>query len=312
MKKYKIVISGYSSFDYIVKLNNTPKKGETSIIKNSTCRKIYWGGCSVNVAVALSRLGFSTLPILRVGDDFETSGFKEFLQNEGVFLDAIKYVPGEVNPTSFLLQSPDGEHITAFYPGAMDNKHFIPYEDEWFMESETALMTVASLEDNMEFLRKVEKFKVPLFFGMKGDFSAFPKEFLKNVLKKSKVIFMNHTEKKQIEDLLQLKDITELFRDSNVEVIVTTLGSEGSRYYSSNGESEKIPAVKVNSIVDTTGSGDAFISGFLYGYFNDKNYKECCKLGSYLSSFVLEAEGCCTNLPDKKRLKERIDWRTFE
>lgn len=305
MKPYHLIVSGYSSFDHMLKLLSPAVVGKTSLIANSSCSKTFWGGCSVNIAVALSRLGLKVLPVLRVGDDFESSGFKGFLQNEGISLDAITHVPGETNPSAFMLQDPEGEHITTFYPGAMDEKYFSPYPDAWFESSSAALMTVASHKDNLEFLQKARKYQIPLFFGMKGDFSAFPPDMLEEVFRESAILFMNKTESEQLVDLMGLKSIEDVFSIGKAQVLVITLGSRGSRYIARDGSSEQVPAVKIEKVIDTTGGGDGFISGFLYGYFNGLSYKECCQYGSLVSSFVLEAEGCTTNLPDLSQLLER-------
>lgn len=305
MKPYHLIVSGYSSFDHMLKLLSPAVVGKTSLIANSSCSKTFWGGCSVNIAVALSRLGLKVLPVLRVGDDFESSGFKGFLQNEGISLDAITHVPGETNPSAFMLQDPEGEHITTFYPGAMDEKYFSPYPDAWFESSSAALMTVASHKDNLEFLQKARKYQIPLFFGMKGDFSAFPPDMLEEVFRESAILFMNKTESEQLVDLMGLKSIEDVFSIGKAQVLVITLGSKGSRYIARDGSSEQVPAVKIEKVIDTTGGGDGFISGFLYGYFNGLSYSECCQYGSLVSSFVLEAEGCTTNLPDLSQLLER-------
>lgn len=305
MRPYHIVISGYSSFDYMLKLRSPAVVGKTSLISNASCSTPHWGGCSVNIAVALARLGLNPLTILRVGDDFASSGFKAFLENEGVSAEAITQVPGEANPCCFLLQDPLGEHITTFYTGAMDGKYAEAYPDSWFLNSQAALMTVASNEDNLEFLNQVIKHQIPLFFGMKGDSSAFPPDFLRKTFRESSVIFMNETESRDIEKELKLTSITDLLKDSKTQVLVITKGAKGSTYITKDGSGGDVPAVRIEEVVDTTGGGDGFISGFLYGYFHGLDYAECCHYGALVSSFVLEAEGCTTNLPSEKQLLER-------
>lgn len=305
MKPYHLVVSGYSSFDHMLKLLSPAVVGKTSLIENASCNTVYWGGCSVNIAVALARLGMKALPVLRVGDDYIDSGFKYFLEEEGVITDAIRKVKGETNSSSFLLQMPDGEHITTFYPGAMDEKHFAPYDDAWFEKSQAALMTVASHKDNQEFMRLAKKHDVPLFFGMKGDFNAFPTPFLKEIFEESKILFMNETESEQLQEILGFQSLAEVFEKGKAEVIVITMGGKGAKYVARDGAEAVVPAVKIDKIVDTTGGGDGFISGFLYGYFNDMSYADCCRYGSLVSSFVLEEEGCTTNLPTLEQLQER-------
>lgn len=304
---YDLIINGYTSFDHIIKLDSQATVGKTSLIKNKESNKFYWGGCSINVSVGLSRLGKKTLPIISVGSDFEKSGFKDFLENEKISNEAIKIIKDDVNPRSFLIQNPDGEHITTFYTGSMDEKFFSEYEDEWFKNSKAALMTVGSKKDNEEFLKKVKKFNIPLYFGMKGDFTAFPIDFIRMIAKESEIMFMNETERNQLVNILELKSIKDLFNNSKLKVLVVTAGSKGSMYIDRNGNSESIGSVKIKNIVDTTGGGDAFITGFLFAYSNGEDYRTCCEIGAVVSSFVIEKTGCCTNLPNITELEKRYE-----
>lgn len=306
-KVYDLIVSGYSSFDHMITLSSEVVVGKTSLIENASCSNIYWGGCSVNVAVALQRLGMKSAPVLRVGDDFESSGFKAFLKAEGITLETIKQIENDVNPTSFLLQMPDGEHITTFYPGAMNEKYAEPLPIEWFAKSRAALITVASHIDNQHFLKNVKETGIPLFFGMKGDPDAFPKALLQDILLTSKIIFMNETESQQIQALFNYDHITDIFKKGQAQAIVVTMGSRGATYYTDRGSSGTVPSRKVENIVSTTGGGDAFISGFLYGYSKEESWERCCQYGATVSSFVLETEGCTTNLPNEQQLKERMN-----
>ena len=121
MKKYDVITSGYVSMDHMLKIRTPAVVGFTSLIENKTNSKIYYGGCSVNIAYALCRLGLKSMPILRVGDDYEEIGFKDFLINGNVPTDGITRVHNETTSVCYLIQDNNGEHITIFYPGAMDD-----------------------------------------------------------------------------------------------------------------------------------------------------------------------------------------------
>jgi ribokinase len=55
--------------------------------------------------------------------------------------------------------------------------------------------------------------------------------------------------------------------------------------------------------VDTTGAGDAFCAGFLYGLLNGKSLKECAKLGNFVASRCIMKMGARTGLPRLEDLK---------
>jgi ribokinase len=62
-----------------------------------------------------------------------------------------------------------------------------------------------------------------------------------------------------------------------------------------------IEAFKVK-VVDTTGAGDAFCAGFLYGLLRDKSLYECGRLGNFVASRCTMKMGARTGLPLAKDL----------
>jgi len=306
---YDLITSGYCSLDRIVKTKTYPKVGKTAIIANSNHAKIYYGGCNVNVSVSLARLKLKAAPILRVGEDYESTGFKNYLDTNKVVLEATKKLENVSTSATYLVETPDNQHITLFYPGAMDNSLFSPYFDQWFEDTKCALMTVASLNDNTEFLKKVKKFKLPLFLGMKMDSDAFPKSFLKECLDSVEVLFTNETEAGCIADIYDVKSCEELINSlPKIKIIIITKGKFGSSaIYKEKNEFkyESVGIVKANKVVDTVGSGDAFIAGYIYGYLNNKSIRESMELGATLASFVIEGLGSTTNSPIETDLINR-------
>ena len=78
--QYDVITSGYVSMDRIIKLKTPARVGFTSLVENRTSADIRYGGCSVNISYDLCRLGVRSLPVMRVGDDYEQIGFKRFLE----------------------------------------------------------------------------------------------------------------------------------------------------------------------------------------------------------------------------------------
>jgi sugar/nucleoside kinase (ribokinase family) len=310
MRQIDVLTSGYVSMDHIIKIASPAKIGYTSLVTNRNNVDIFYGGCSVNIAYGLSRLGLRALPVLRVGGDYIENGFKAFLEEGGVSTEGIQVIEEEATSVCYLLQDNNNDHITIFYPGAMDEKYARPLEEELFQNTKLGVITVASRGDNEEFYRQCVRHQVPVVFGMKDDFDAFPEEFLKVLLTGSKIIFTNEVEREIIEKMYGFQDITELFAIGSPEIIVTTLGKEGSICYQRTPEGivkHQIGICRAETVVDATGSGDAYMAGFLYGYLKGMEPAQCCRLGSVLSWFVLQAEGCCTNMPGEEALLEKYN-----
>jgi len=51
------------------------------------------------------------------------------------------------------------------------------------------------------------------------------------------------------------------------------------------------PATPVSKVVDTTGAGDAYTAGFLYGWVNDQPLAECAKIGTFCGTTVVQQLG---------------------
>jgi len=300
--KYDVLTSGYVSMDRIIKVRTPLKTGYTSLIENKDNAKVNYGGCSVNIAYLLARLGLKSLPIIRLGGDYRENGFYDFLRDGGVCLDAVEIVEEDTTSNCYLIADKENNHVTIFYPGAMDQKYARPMRDEFFENARLGVLTVGSYRDNVEFFEKCKKHNVPLVFGMKCDFEAFPRDFFREVLLESSIIFTNEIERMEIEKLFGLQTITDIFGIGKARVIVTTLGKKGSLFYEKTGdtfETGSVRAAEFGKVVDTTGSGDAYMAGFIYGYIHGRKIRECCSMGSVLSSFVIEKVGCLTNAPDE-------------
>ncbi len=303
MKRFDLLTSGYVSMDHMLKIKTPASVGYTSIISNADNTRVYYGGCSVNIAYALCRLGLCAMPLLRVGHDYEAIGFKGFLEEHGIPTDAIVQLPEDITSVCYLVQDNEGQHITLFYPGAMDGKYAKPLEDRFFEQAGMGIITVGARQDNEVFFAQCKKHGVPLAFGMKGDMDAFPADFLREALSYSRLIFCNETERRAIENLLGIR-MTDLLEQGKAEAIVITMGERGSRYYTKEGEGQ-VPIYRGAVVEDTTGSGDAYISGFLYGRIKGRPVRECAMLGTVLASFAVEKIGCCTGLPEEEALLAR-------
>lgn len=303
--KVEVLTSGYVSMDHIIKLRTPAKVGFTSIVENQSSAEIFYGGCSVNIAYELCKLGIDSMPLIRVGKDYESTGFKSFLEEAKVPTRGVNIIEEDITGYCYLLQDNNNEHITIFYPGAMDRKYASGFKEELFKDAKLGVITVASIDDNMDFFRKCQKFNIPIVFGMKDDMEAFPEYFLKEILKESKIIFTNEVECEIIKKINGISDIKDLFIDGKVDILVTTLGADGSICYIRKGKNiieKRIEAIRITNVVDASGGGDAYMSGFLYGYIKGFEPEDCCRLGTITASYIIQKEGCLSNVPDESKL----------
>ncbi len=304
-KTIDFLLAGYPSLDYIIKVNNSLTNGRTSLIKNDDFNEVHYGGCNVNIAYNLSELDLNTGLLMNVGEDFSKSGFESFLLDSGINLDGVKKVEGELTSHSLLITDPEGEHTTLFYPGAAKKPGIVP--NNLIKNSKYVVITVGNWKHNKGIMQSANNEEVPVILGMKGDYSSFPLDGLDKFIKDSTILVMNEAEKRDLIKLLDYQSINQLFGDKT-ELIIVTKGCKGSTILKKNKnqvDKINIPICSTKNVVDTSGVGDAYLAGFIYGYSNNYSLKKSGKIASVMASFAIEKRGCLNNVPNLKQLKKR-------
>ncbi len=74
------------------------------------------------------------------------------------------------------------------------------------------------------------------------------------------------------------------------EMIAVTRSAQGSVVITSTGQ-EAVPAAKVEKVIDTTGAGDLYAAGFLFGYTRQQSPGECARLGSLAAAEIISHYG---------------------
>ena len=118
--RYDVLTSGYVSMDHMLKIGTPAQVGFTSLVTNADNTQVYYGGCSVNIACALCRLGLAAMPLIRVGRDYAQTGFEAFLAENRIPTEGVTLRAEDITSVCYLVQDNEGQHITLFYPGAMD------------------------------------------------------------------------------------------------------------------------------------------------------------------------------------------------
>lgn len=76
----------------------------------------------------------------------------------------------------------------------------------------------------------------------------------------------------------------------DVETVVLTRSEQGAHVYT-GGQAYHVSAEKVSAVVDTTGAGDLFAAGFLYGYTNGRSPADCARLGAICAGEIISHFG---------------------
>ena len=277
------------------------------------------GGAPANVAVGVSRLGGETGFIGRVGNDPLGKFMQQTLQDEQVSTEHMVLDPKQRTST-VIVGLDNGERSFTFMvnPSAdqflevTDLPHF--NRNEWLHCCSIALINNPSRSTTIEAIRRIKQ--------AGGFFSFDPnlRESLWQSLDEMKtvvnsVVAMADVLKFSEEELTLLTNTTTLEQATSAitaqypeKLIIITLGKDGAIYHL-NGES-KVVAGKALQPVDTTGAGDAFVSGLLAGLSQQPEWKneqvltEIIRKANASGALATTAKGAMSALPNKQQLDE--------
>ena len=81
--KLDLLTTGYPSLDYIYNVSRSPNEDETAILETFSSNGSY-GGCGLNVAAALAKLGFEVGTAAVFGEDSDGITYIQYLQSMGI------------------------------------------------------------------------------------------------------------------------------------------------------------------------------------------------------------------------------------
>lgn len=299
VKNKDLLVIGHTALDYIIKVDEFPKANFSSPINDM---KTFNGGAASNVATVGATLGLKTGLVSAVGDEFKNSNYFKQMKALDIDTDSFIVVPGEHNPTAFVLTDANNDQISYFYWGASKKFRESEAPVKAIKESKAIHLSTGSPEFNWKCSKEAKAEELLVSFDPGQDLGIYPDDKLKEVIENTTILFGNHHEIERILNTLNT-DIQGL-REIGPEIVVKTCGAEGSEIYSKD-DKIKIDAI-LREAVDPTGAGDSYRAGFLTRYLNGESLEDSAKFASAVSSFIVEKQGCQTNIPSFDDAFERM------
>ncbi len=302
----KIIAIGNAIVDVICKVEDSflEQKGliknSMSLIENDLVKelsalkveKITSGGSAGNTTAALAQLGVPTTFIGKVGNDIFGQKFIEELQKTGVDFFSNK---NHKKPTarSFVLLTPDAQRTMCTFLGCASEIEDFDIDEKIFTNAEILYLegylwdkppTILALKKAISFAKKNG---VKVAFSLSDSFcvARHKKDFLHLIENQIDILFANEAEALELS-----KNFSELFLKNKNLISVVTKGGNGCEVFA-NEKSFTIPAKKVEKLIDTTGAGDIFAAGFLYGFINQFPLEKSAESANFFASKIIQKFG---------------------
>ncbi|NHJ04955.1 MAG: carbohydrate kinase [Candidatus Heimdallarchaeota archaeon] len=278
------------------------------------------GGAPANCAVGIARLGINTAFIGKISDDPFGDYLLEILSREGIITDSvIKAKNGEKTSLAFVYYNENLERNFFFYRKNTADLKLTPNElkPNFFSKLKYLLFGTVSLTE--EPVRSATFRAIELCKKNGGKVCFDPnirlslweneKEF-SEILHKALLqtdIFL--PSKDELEFILnkakidEQKLIDELFTKYPIEIIALKKGKDGSIVKKRNNHFCEIPSFEVET-KDTTGAGDGFNAGFIYGLVRNLTLEESALIGNAVGAIVVQKKGAMVSLPTIEELEK--------
>ena len=305
----KILGIGNAIVDVICKVNddfiskNNLTKGSMKLVFDSTeftnllsslkIEKTISGGSVANSIVGLSQLGNNVGFIGKVSDDDLGRKYEEGLKKENV--DYFYSKKKEVLPTGtcLILVTPDSERTMCTFLGIAGRINENDININLVKKSEIIFLE-GYLWDEGEPKKAFDKAiingnKIAMSLSDQFCVERHKAHFLDLVKNKLDIIFANESEIMALINAKNFNDVISFGKEIKKNLIITR-GEKGAISI----ENKKIVEVESRKnlkILDLTGAGDLFASGYLHGYINNFSQEDCLNNGTEMSSKIIQQIG---------------------
>ncbi len=311
--KYDVLGIGNAIFDVLVQTDegflaaHGMAKGGMALIDEARALSIYRdmgpatemsGGSGANTIVGIASLGARAAFVGKVKDDQIGRLYSHDIRVAGVAFETVAASGGPATGCSYILITPDGERTMNTYLGAAQEltpadidaaqvaASAIVYLEGYLWDPKSAkeafvkASVIAHEAGRQVALTLSDAFCVDRYRG----------EFL-DLMRKGTVdlIFANEAE---LQSLYQTADFDTALKQlrSDTKLGIVTRSEKGCVVASKDGVTA-VPAFPVHKIVDTTGAGDLFAAGFLFGLVRGAGYEAAGRLGALAAAEVIQHIG---------------------
>ena len=293
--KQQILVVGSTNTDMVIKAAHLPRPGETILGGTFFMNP---GGKGANQAVAIARLGAPVTFICKTGTDIFGHQSQQLFEAEGINTSYVFSDPQ--NPSGVALISVDDKAENCIVVASGANANLTPKDlkkaEEAIDQCDIVLLQLEIPMETVEYVAKIAFEK-----GKKVILNPAPAQPLSaKLLSHLYLITPNETEAEMISgvkitDEASANEAAQVLSEKGVQNVIITLGSKGALVYS-NGESEIVPAYKVNAI-DTTAAGDVFNGALTVALSEGRDLKEASRFGCKASAISVTRSGAQSSAP---------------
>jgi sugar/nucleoside kinase (ribokinase family) len=256
------------------------------------------GGCAGNTAAGIAALGGRAAFVGQVAPDQLGKFYRHDLAAAGVEFTTPAADVGVPTARSMILVTPDGHRTMNTFLGAAQHLPRSALDEAQIRDSAAIYLEGYLWDPETPRYAMIRAIEIARNAGRKVSLSLSDtfcvdrhRDGFNALLddKRIDVLFANQAEIESLAGTPHLETAIAAVKDK-VETLVVTRGEHGALALRGE-ERVDIPAEPVEQVIDTTGAGDLFAAGFLYGYTQGKSLEQSLKLGAISAAEVIQHYG---------------------
>lgn len=311
--KYDVLCIGNAIVDILSRteddflIENGIIKGAMNLIDSDRAELLYSrkgpaieasGGSAGNTAAGIASLGGRSAYFGKVAADQLGKIFTHDIRGQGVAFDTPPLLEGAPTARCMIFVTPDGERSMNTYLGAcvelgvedvesskVSNSKVVYFEGYLWdpPRAKEAILLAAKIAHE-------HGGEVSMTLSDPFCVDRYREEFLELMRSGTvDIVFANEAEVKSLYQTSSFESALEAIR-ADCKLAAVTRSEHGSIIVRGD-ETVQVDAIEIDMLVDTTGAGDLYAAGFLFGYTNGYNLAECGKFGSLAAGIVIQQIG---------------------
>jgi len=281
-------------------------KGAMALIDEAQAESLYGrmgqgveisGGSAANTIAGVASFGGKGAFIGKVRDDQLGEIFAHDIRSTGVEFITSAADSGPQTARCLVLVTPDGERTMNTYLGASQNLSAADIDADQVASAHTLYLEgylwdpVLAKEAFIKAAGYAHQAERQVALSLSDAFCVdrYRDEFRNLLSRDVDILFANEAEIMSLFQVSEFEDAVKLAQ-TTCRLAVLTRGEKGCVIVKGD-ERCDVSAVKIDAIVDTTGAGDLFAAGFLYGYTQGKPLSHCGQLGALAASEIISHMG---------------------
>ena len=257
------------------------------------------GGNAANVAVGTSRLGLNVTLVAEIGEDEFAQKIINTLSKEKVDVSNVKQTEGQQSSFSTIINFKGERTIFSEHVKRNHNFTFENISTKWVYLTSLGDEWKSAYDKTVDFVKRT---KARLAFNPGTLQISEGVKNIENVLSLTDILFVNKEEAETLlminDKGLMINDLLKGLRELGPKIVVITDGKNGSYAIDEKGEILKEEIVETK-VVEKTGAGDAYSSGFVAAFLYNKSIVDAMDWGAKNSASVIGKVGAQDGLLHK-------------